>query len=69
MAATEDLPETVHLNCPDCGWIVRDGPLMLVATEVINRRCAKCKTDWQIILRPIGRTPGGGVITQAEWTQ
>ena len=42
-------------KCPQCGRALAAVPFMQCATEVVRRKCQKCKSQWHMVVKPVKR--------------
>lgn len=56
----------IKTKCPQCEkQQIFDGSE--VATNVYDRKCRRCKTQWRVIVSPIGKIQGA-IFHKVDWT-
>ena len=54
-----ELTETIRAVTPCCGRALKPFPFMVHATEVRTRTCPACRQQYRVIIKPLGKIPGG----------
>lgn len=55
--------------CPKCEHKLKPAEGFNVATQVIHRKCGRCHTRWQVIIKPVRLENNAGWADVAEFVK